>query len=503
MRVPLAPPPGLVSDETTFSTPGTWADGDNVRFYRGRPQTIGGWAKAFAAPLTGVCRNAMAWTDQTSQLNIAFGTNSHLFVLKGGELIDITPTGLSIGNVDRSLLGYGQGPYGLGPYGGGPTAEFYPRTWSLATFGQYLVASPRGKSLYVWQNSNNADAVLITQAPDHIASMLVTPERTVMAFGCEQVSNVYNPMCIRWCNFEDYTDWTPTTANSADEHILEGGGRIVAARMLGSYIAVWTDTSVFLGQYVGSATQIYRFDLIAENCGLASPNAVTIVNQTAYWLTSDLQFYAWQVGAPPTPIVCPIQREFQENLVVEQIDKVISTSVSLFGEVWWWYPDDRDGIENSRYVSLTLADGSWSKGGVARTAAIDSGPQQYPVFVAFDGTIYYHENGASADGAPLEWFIRSSDQYIDQGQRRMLLQGIVPDFEGQIGNISLTVRHRPFPQSTERTKGPYTLAPGQRKKDFLIDGCIASVEFSGSAAPSFMRLGLPCFDGVPTGAGGR
>lgn len=504
MRIPLAPPPGLVSDETTFSAPGTWADGNNARPYRGKMQVIGGWAKAYADPLTGVCRNALSWIDTTSQSNIAFGTHSKLLVLKEGTLYDITPVGLTQGNIDRTELGFGQGGFGLGGFGGGANSEFYPRTWSLATYGQYLMAAPRGKTLFVWQNNTANKATAVSQAPDHIGSMLTTPERVVMAFGCEEeISGQYNPMCIRWSDIEDYTTWSAVAANSAGEYILEGGGRIVAARLLGSYIAIWTDTSLFLGQYVGSSDQVYRFDLIAENCGLAGPNAVTVVNQVAYWMTPDLQFYAWQVGAPPAPITCPIQRDFAENLVVDQIEKVCSTSVSEFGEVWWFYPDARDGIENSRYVALSLADG-WFRGQMVRTAAIDSGPQRYPVFVAYDGSVYYHENGASADGAPLEWFLRSSDQYLDTAQRRILLQGMVPDFEAQVGDISLTIRHRPFPaQVGERTKGPYTLAPGRLKKDFLIDCCIASVEFSGSAAPTFMRLGLPCFDGVPTGAGGR
>lgn len=499
MRVPVAPPPGLVSDETTFSTPGRWADGRNVRFKEGKPEPVGGWAKAFDTALTGVCRNAMAWIDQTSQLNVAFGTNSKLYVRKGEVLADITPSGLAAGNVDRSELGFGQGPFGLGPFGGGPTAEFYPRTWSLATFGQYLMASPRGRTLYVWQNNTSSLATIVTQAPDHIQCMLVTPQRTVMAFGCEQENNTYNPMCIRWCDFEDYTDWTSASGNNAGEYVLEGGGRIVGAELLGSYIAIWTDTALFLGQYTGTE-DIYRFDLVADNCGLAGPNAVAIVNQVAYWLTPDLQFYTYQVGIPPAPIKCPILRDFAENIEVEQIDKVCSTSVSQFSEVWWWYPDTRDGIENSRYLSLVLSDGSWSRGDIARTAAIDSGPQQYPIYVTVGGVVYYHENGESADGAALDGFIRSSDQYLDQAENRLLVRGIWPDFGAQQGNISLTLRYRAHPAATERTKGPFTLEPGRSKKDFLADGRIFSMEFGWSAAPSFWRYGQPTFDAVTTGA---
>ena len=42
MRIALDVPPGLVSDDTTFSSTGRYEDAANMRFWRGRPQTIGG-----------------------------------------------------------------------------------------------------------------------------------------------------------------------------------------------------------------------------------------------------------------------------------------------------------------------------------------------------------------------------------------------------------------------------------------------------------------------------
>jgi len=191
-----------------------------------------------------------------------------------------------------------------------------------------------------------------------VGTILVTPERQLLAFGCnEEVSATYNPMCIRGSDIEDITDWTTTAANNAFESILEGGGMIVGAALFGSYVAVWTDTSVYLGQFIGAVGQTYRWDLVDTNCGLLGPNAMTVFNQTAYWVTPDLQFYAWQIGASPQMIPCPILRDFGDNMVGSQKDKVVCTGVSRFGEVWWFYPDARDGIENSRYVAMSTFDG--------------------------------------------------------------------------------------------------------------------------------------------------
>jgi hypothetical protein len=89
---------------------------------------------------------------------------------------------------------------------------------------------------------------------------------------------------------------------------------------------------------------------------------------------------------------------------------------------------------------------------------------------------------------------------VDEAQNRVLIRGIWPDFESQQGTVSLTVKYRAYPQATERTKGPYALGTGSEKRDFLADGRIAALRFSGSSAPAFVRFGKPSLDVVLTGA---
>jgi hypothetical protein len=501
MRQIIAPPPGLVSDETTFATPGTYEDGNNVRFWQGKPQVIGGWAEALGSALTGTCRNAHSWTDNSGNANIAFGTHSALQVYKAGALYDITPSGLSAGAIDGvGGPGFGAGAYGGGVYGGGAGTDYWARTWSLSNYGQALMASPRGYGLYLWSNDTAVIASHVTQAPANITCMMVTPERQVLAFGCnEEISTTFNPMCIRGSDIEDYTNWTTLPSNNVFEQILEGGGRIVGARQIGSYIAVWTDTSIHLGQFIGAVGQTYRFDRVADNCGLLGPNAVTVVNQRAYWITPDLQVYGWALGSPPAPIPCRIRNDFVDNFVRTQSEKVVACPVGHFGEVWFFYPDNRDGLENSRYIAVSTADGTWFKGVMARTAAIDAGATQYPLFVDPTSYAYWHENGTSANGGALTWHIKTSDQYLGKAETFSLVRGLWPDFEAQTGTVNMEVYFRDYPQATIRTVGPYTLATNVSKKDFMAQGRIGAVKFYGSSAPAFMRFGAPSFDIVATG----
>lgn len=501
MRQGFLPPPGIVSDDTTFSTPGYWADGSNVRFFRGKPQVIGGWSKYHSTALGGTCRNLLAWYDLDVYTNIAFGTHQTLEVLVSGELFDITPAGLSAGTVDSVPgAGYGAGSYSRDGYGDPALTDYYLRTWSLANWGENLMASPRGGKLFIWENNTASPATEITAAPDQISVMLVTPTRQVMALGTNQEADgIYNPLCIRFSDIEDYDNWTTATNNLAGEVILEGSGRIIGARMMGDYLGVWTDVSVYLGQFTGDYLQPWRFDKVTDSRGLIAPNAVAVFNQTAYWVTPDGLFYAWQVGAPPAPMNCPIRSDFNDNLERTQADKIVAVTNGAWNEVWWFYPDSRDGNENSRYVAVNVSDGPWFRGELARTAAIDAGPLADPVWVDTDSYAYAHEVGETADGGALSGYVETSDQYLGEAEEWMLVRGVWPDFESQTGPVSLTVYGRPYPQGDRTTYGPWTLAPNANRRDFMASMRVAAFRLSFNSAPSYWRLGKPSFDVVPTG----
>lgn len=499
MKIALELPPGTLRDDTDFSQPGRWTDSNLVRWRYGRFEVVGGWAKANASAATGVSRNVRAWRDLLTLENIAIGTNTNLHVIKDGTMYDITPSGLTVGLVDLGTRpGYGSYLYGSGGYGGGPLNEVWPRTWSLANWGENLMASPRGKGLYVWENDTAAPATLVANAPANIMVMLVTPTRQVMALGCNQYADSqFNPMCIRASDTADYTTWAPSSGNNAFEDVLEGGGKIIAAANYGNDVLIWTDTSLFIGYYTGAGNQPYSFRREATNCGAAGPNAAVVVNKVAYWLTGDFQFYTWQAGMPPTPYPCPMREEFKDNLDTAQIDKVCATSVAEFQEVWWFYPDTRDGDENSRYVAVNVTDNTWAKGTLTRTAAIDSGPLANPLFISPDGYAYLHEYGDDADGGAINWLVETSDIYMTDAEALVLVRGAWPDFKSQNGDVQMTLSFKQYPQSLASVKGPYILSETTAKKDFMAQGRLVSVKFEGTLSGT--RAGKMMFDAERTG----
>ena len=558
MKLALQIPPGVIVDDTTFSVgQSAWADVNNIRFWRGQPQTIGGWQRLMTTALTGVCRNIFPWTNNAGVLNIAFGTNTNLEVWIDGDLFDITPlvtspildssgnpildsNGDSIldsratfspGNVDGTAgFGYGTGAYGQGAYGEPSPGTNYPLTWSFAPWGENLMACPRGQTIFQWMNDPAVPAQPLANAPLNVTYMLVTNTRQVMALGCnEEISGVFNPRCIRFSDIEDPTDWTSTVTNNAGEFILQGSGQIVGAQLVGNYIFVWTDNGLYQGAFDPTLNEAglpngWDFPPVAENCGLIGPNAAVILSsQIAYWFGSNGQFHMCPLGGVPQIIPCPLQEDVFGNLANGQHDKVVASSCNEFGEIRFDYPDARDpappggtanGIENSRYVSYSTGGNVsavaayntintiWSKGMMVRTAYVDAGPSLYPIGVDYSGNAYYHELGQSADGSAFDAFVETADFYISDANIEQILEarGIWPDVQFQVGALNLTVFAQLYPQDPRpRSRGPFALSPGQSKRDFLITGRILRFRYESMSAPTFWRLGKPVYDAIQAG----
>lgn len=506
-RVPLRLPPGLSLGDTKFAGAGGGYDGANVRFVGDdpkvapKPQVIGGWEKLVTTALTGICRSVFPWTDNAGSLCVGFGTHLALQLWVGGILYTITPSGLAAGQINGTGgAGYGTGAWDTGTYSSPSITDYFPRTWSFGAYGQSLIANPRGGTIYQWSNDTAAIALALSGAPANVTHTLVTPQLQVMALGCnEESSGDFNPLCIRHSGVRDITTWTTSATNTAREYVLQGGGRIVGGRMIGNYALVWTDSGLHLGTFVGAPTQVWRFDRVAQNCGLIGPNAAAVFGQTAYWMAPSGQYYFYPLGGEPKPIQCSLGNELFDNLSTVQQDKIVVSSVTAFNEIWFSYPDQRDGLESSRVITLNVQNGAWGKNPLARTAFSDAQPAQYPIGVDPAGAAYWHERGQSADGGVLSWFFETADQYLGEADVSMQIQGCKPDFRAQVGPISLTVYTRTEPQGLERVSGPHILDALALKTDFLTSGRLARARFEGSSAPAAGRFGDPVFLVRPRG----
>jgi hypothetical protein len=268
--------------------------------------------------------------------------------------------------------------------------------------------------------------------------------------------------------------------------------------MVGPYMLIWTTNALFLGTYLGSIGQPWQFTRVGQNCGLIGPNAVAILGQRAYWIGPDFQFRTYSLGSEPSILPCPIRKDVADNIAISQGEKIVASVISKFGEIRWDYPDQRDGIENSRYVAVSALSGNWYKGQMARTAMVDAGPSENPIGATYEGQTYWHERGSSADGGVFSWSIETGELLIDNSVVSML-RGMWPDTQGQIGAWSLNLQTRSKPNSTPRSYGPYIFTSADEKIDMRVTGRLVRFIFSGNSAPAAGRFGSPIFDVVAAG----
>lgn len=83
--------PGIHRESTQYAEGGNWYDCDKVRFRSGKPEKIGGWERANAFFLKGVCRVMMDWALLSGKSCLALGTNKKFYIEESGAVFDITP----------------------------------------------------------------------------------------------------------------------------------------------------------------------------------------------------------------------------------------------------------------------------------------------------------------------------------------------------------------------------------------------------------------------------
>jgi len=58
--------------------------------------------------------------------------------------------------------------------------------------------------------------------------------------------------------------------------------------VVGDNLLIWTSEALFVGTFVGSLGQPWRFDKVGDQCGIIGPNAFAINGQQAMWVGPNL-----------------------------------------------------------------------------------------------------------------------------------------------------------------------------------------------------------------------
>ena len=347
---------------------------------------------------------------------------------------------------------------GTFPTGINGTTTYYLANVDTNALACNLSTTPGGTALVIPTAAGAgtfyiADLLDVPRAP--ILTLVSDVSRFVLCFGTnDYYSTDQDPMLIRWSDQESAIDWTSSITNQAGSIRLSHGSTIVAAIQTKQEILVWTDTSLYSLQYVGTPF-VWVPKLLSDNVSIASDRAFATGAGVTYWMGLD-KFYAYD-GRVNT-MVCDLRQFIFDGVDpgfnADQIQQVFAATVEKFNEVWWFYcsaltnPSTNPAIFPTivpmidRYVVYNYVEKIWYYGTMARSAWVDAGIiSHYPIGAKVPAATNPSASGGSllleqeigndsntGDGVtPITAYITSAEFDLDDGHNFSFVWRMLPD----------------------------------------------------------------------------
>ncbi len=376
---------------------------------------------------------------------------------------------INIGNNNVTAgYGWGTGTWGRGSWGSGTTTPIYQpaRLVQFQNFNDSVIFNIEGGSIYYWafDSSFSTRAVLLSSVagavavPQQVTRVLFASTGHLLALGCTTYDplasppdylGTYDPLMVRWANVDadigpEPENWKPELTNTAGFFRLQSGSEIVTAVNTRQETLIWTNTSLYSMQFLGT-TEVFGQQPLSAHISIIGPNAVTGANNVTYWMGND-KFYTYSGRVDTLP--CTLRQYVFNNINRTQGQIFFAGSNAQFNEIIWFYCSS-NASQIDRYVVYNYAENIWYYGTIERTSWVDAGNTRYPL-AAQNGWVYQHEDGRN-DGQPLgappvgiNAYIQSADVDISDGDQFMLLRRIIPDINFNGSEIANPVTGAPL-----------------------------------------------------------
>lgn len=428
---------------------------------------------------------------------------------------------------------WGSGGWGVNPpppTGGTPTLwglgaapPFTPgtspvtgATWTLDNWGTYLVACPDQGPIFYWQPTEQSSGVttagvgaqLIAQAPQcNHGIFVMMPLQILVAYGSTTLSNVHDPLLVRWCDVGNFFQWTASSTNQAGSYRIPEGSQIVAGISIGQQALLFTDIETWSMNYIG-APLVFGFNKIGTGSGTVSRHAVAQLAGITYWMGQGNFYSLADQGV--SEIACTVWDAVFQNINrnAEIAGKICCAPNSIYNEVSWFYAS-ASSTEVDSYVKYSIPDQAWDYGLLQRTAWIDHSALGPPIGGDAGGFVYQHEQGNDADTAPMLSFAQTGWFMISEGDPVTFIDLILPDFQygfypARTGaQVQITIYTADWPAGPVHQLGPYTVSATSKWFNVRARGRMMMVKLSSSDFGSFWRMGDLRYRGQSDGRRGE
>jgi hypothetical protein len=405
---------------------------------------------------------------------------------------------VNIGN-NNVTIGYGWsvGDWGRGTWGSGTTVPLYKpaRLVFFQNFNDDLLFNIQGGDIFYWAfdpafatRAIKLSAVAGAEAvPQQVGKILFASTGHLFALGCTTYDplaagpdylGTLDPLMVRWANVDadigpEPEFWRPELTNTAGFFRLQAGSEIVTAINTRQETLIWTNTTLYSVQFLGTS-EVFGQQTLSAHVSIMGPNTVTGSNNITYWMGND-KFYTYSGRVDTLP--CTLRQYIFTDINRNQSQIFFAGSNAQFNEIIWFYCSEASE-QIDRYVIYNYSENIWYFGQLARTSWVDAGNSKFPLATQ-DGWLYEHENGnndGQPQGAPplgISSYIQSADVDIEDGDKFMLTRRVIPDVNFTDSDQVNPVTGAPTVPSVEMTIGVRNF-PGAARQDTNASGLSTS-----------------------------
>jgi len=264
---------------------------------------------------------------------------------------------------------------------------------------------------------------------------------------------------------------------------------------------LWTLDSLIRVTQTGTSAIEFTFDTVTSQSSILSSSSVIEYDSEYYWIAGD-RFLGYNGTVFEVPNNMNLNYFFN-NLNYAQSQKVWSTKVTQYGEIWHFYPSG-NSVECNKVIIHNIRENTWYDTQLNRGCGIFDETFAQPIWcdnTAGNSTIWLQENGLDQvlDGVitaiPFNFetgsmaFCAVAPDGSTPGMDRWIdLYRLEPDAI-QAGTMTLVVSGKKYARSNVVNSDPFTFGSDQERIDIREQRREMTLLFSSSDIGSDFQMG--------------
>jgi len=194
-----------------------------------------------------------------------------------------------------------------------------------------------------------------------------------------------------WCSADDLDTWTAAATNTAGSLLIrEAETPIRCVAQLGNGLAVYTETQMFIVNYVGQPN-IFGYKVALENgVGAVSPNSVISVGRMNYGVSRDGFFATDGASVRMIGRESGMNQYFRDNVAMSELAQIYGFENSKENEVVWGIPKGEASITEEIYYNYKT--NQWGIRTSIISAYLDRGVFHEALSADSNGNLYFEGN---------------------------------------------------------------------------------------------------------------